>query len=196
MEICIVLLILLIVLYVVVNYGKGKPKQNAALLRRRGCPLPGEAVIAGQQITWTTGMQYNIHWTLPGEFAFTATYSQGLLVSLCGAMTDTAGGYVVHLRAPSGNELMYGVSDIMYGGKIHCLARVPRTLDFRPRRYELRATTGHISLWEDGRPVFDANLASLFNNSRSVQNNLKFFGFGSSSEDSADRTITQLEMLY
>ncbi len=196
MEICIVLLILLVVLYVVVNYGRGKPKQGAPLRSRRGCPLPGEAVIPGQQITWVTGMQWNMAWTLPGEFAFTATYSQGLLVGLGGAMTDTAGGYVVHLRAPSGNELLYGISDMNYGGKIHCLARVPRTLDFRPRRYEVRATTGHVSLWEDGRPVFDTNLATLFNNNRAIQDNLKFFGFGSSSEDSADRTITQLEMVY
>lgn len=69
--------------------------------------------------TGSSGMQWDMTWRLPrcddGAFFFTAEYDQGLMVALGRTMTDLAGGYIIHLRAPDKEQpgmYNYGISSL------------------------------------------------------------------------------------
>ena len=95
----------------------GDPSENTPHARTMDA-VRKNAIVPTNPPTAQTGMQWDASWKFPradkGAVTFTANVEKGLMVGLSRGMTDTAGGYVMHVLAPvAGSEaLLYGVSDM------------------------------------------------------------------------------------
>lgn len=150
--------------------------------------------------TWNSGMQWSFSWRLPqtnrGRVAFDTTLDQGLMVGLSSAMTDTGGGYLVHILAPDKDNVnaLYGVSDMLSPALIHTFASEPMSTEPRKRGYLLSYDNGRFRLENEHGVIFDQPYPFANQTSNFPQQNINYFGFGTSSVG-APRSIDNVAIL-
>lgn len=171
------------------------PAENVRLRAgvRQSAYLPATAT-AGSGAAW----DHTWRFSRPdrGAFYFTTTFDHGLLVTLGRAMSDTGGGYAIHIRSPDHddpNRFNYGISDLNNINSVQTFASEHGPFRQVPQTYWVRyAPGGKFELGRGRR--FGANVifavdfpfkTHLFN---LPGPDVRFFGFGTSSA-SAGRTV-------
>lgn len=146
-----------------------------------------QALFPHTPATWNSGMQWSFSWRLPqtnrGTIVFDTTLDQGLMVGFSSAMTDTGGGYLVHILAPDKDNVsaLYGVSDMLSPSLVHAYASEPMATEPHKRRYMLTYDNGHVTLSNENGVIFDQPYAFANQTSNYPQQNINYFGFGTSS---------------
>jgi hypothetical protein len=140
--------------------------------------------------TWNSGMQWSHTWRLPhlnrGAVEFQTTLDQGLMLAFSSAMSDTGGGTLMHIRAPSAtsdDEVMYGVSDMFNPGHIKAFASQKRSDEPSTQRYRAEYDNGHYKLtdMDTGKVIFETDYPFHNTAANAPQQNIQYFGFGTSS---------------
>jgi hypothetical protein len=144
--------------------------------------------------TGPTGMQWDMTWRFPqadnGAFVFTAEFGQGLMVGLGRHMTDTTGGYIIHIRAPANDnpgEYLYGISPMQNMWDIRAFAseELGKCPPFEEQTFWVRyAPRGIFTLGRGSqigeRVIFHTDYPYRTNLHNLPVTGLKFVGFGTS----------------
>jgi hypothetical protein len=159
-----------------------------------------QALFPHTPATWNSGMAWNFSWRLPqlnkGTVVFDATLDQGLMVGFSSAMSDTGGGYLVHILAPDKDNVnaLYGVSDMLSPALIHTFATTKMDTEPRKHRYTVSYDNGHFKLQNEDGVIFDQPYPFANQTSNAPQQNINYFGFGTSSVG-APRSIDAVNIL-
>jgi hypothetical protein len=150
--------------------------------------------------TWSTGLQWDKSWESQCV-VFDTSLDRGLMVGVGRGMTDTNGGFLVHILAPDrasqqGEELLlFGLSDMLEPSQIRKLGmqKSANAGGFAKRTYWLHYDDKECTLGQGDvvgeRVIFRAPHKCL---STSDSGHLRFIGFGTSCDSPHERTISRV----
>lgn len=143
--------------------------------------------------TWSTGLQWDKSWEAQCV-VFDAHLDRGLIVGVGRGMTDTNGGFVVHILAPdraSDDLLLFGLADMLEPSQIRTLGmqKITNAGGFAKRTYWLWYDDKECALGQGDvvgeRVIFRAP-------HKSDTDHLRFIGFGTSCDSPHERTISRV----
>jgi hypothetical protein len=177
-------------------------KRTPTLVDRRD--VLQTAIFARSPATAATGMQWHPSWSSPVDdrvaVVFDAAFDRGLLLGVGRGMTDTNGGYVVHLLSPDrasqqasggGEMLVYGLSDMLRPSEIRVtgLHKAENAGGFATRTFWFRHGPSECEL---GRGSVVGSDVIFKAPHRCADKHLRFIGFGTSCDSAYERTVTRV----